>query len=144
MQEKADEAAAFYVGLLPDSRVDGVFRPDPAGPPLLVDFTLAGAPFQFLHGGPQMKLSDACSISVLAKDQAEIDRLWTALSEGGVEIQCGWLRDRFGVAWQIVPEALPKLMSSGSSEARGRVMAALRGMVKFDVAALEAAWRGEP
>ena len=102
---RGEEAARFYVSLLPDSRIETVSRPDPDGPALTVDFTLAGAPYQVLNGGPMYPQTPAASISVLTKDQAETDALWSALlADGGKAGQCGWLTDRFGVSWQIVPE----------------------------------------
>ena len=110
---EAEEAANFYVSLIPGSRIDAVFRPDQDGPPLVVDFTLSGTPYQALNGGPEFKHSEAASISVSTHDQDETDRLWHALiADGGSESQCGWLKDRFGLSWQIVPEALPRLLAS--------------------------------
>ena len=141
---QAEEAAEFYVSLLPDSRVNSVFRPDPNGAAVMVDFTLAGTPYQGLNGGPQFPQTEAASIVVLTADQQETDRLWSALTAGGgAESMCGWLKDRFGVSWQIVPEALPALMNSGDPEASRRVMDALMGMQKIDIAALEAAHAGD-
>lgn len=134
------EAAAFYVSLLPDSGVETEVRPDPQKPPLVVEFRLAGAPFMVLNGGPMFKHSEAASISVLTDDQPETDRLWAALIDGGVPGQCGWLKDRYGVSWQIVPKALPHLLSSGDADAAARVQAALMTMKKIDIAALETAF----
>jgi len=106
------EAATHYVSLLPDSRIDAVFEHGNAADPMVVEFTLAGAPMMILTGGPHYKLTPAASVSVLTKDQAETDRLWAALLEGGgQESMCGWLEDRYGVSWQIVPEILPKLIN---------------------------------
>jgi predicted 3-demethylubiquinone-9 3-methyltransferase (glyoxalase superfamily) len=139
---EGEAAAAFYVSLLPDSRVESVFRPEPNGPALTVDFTLAGTPYQILNGGPQFPQTVAASISVLTEDQAETDRLWAALiADGGDDSKCGWLKDRWGVSWQIVPKALPRLLGSSNRAASGRVMQALMSMQKIDVAALEAAAR---
>ncbi len=136
----AEAAAAFYTALLPDSRVDATYRPDPEGPALVVEFTLAGAPFMILSGNPDPSPSVLTSISVLTADQAETDALWEALTEGGGEAGvCGWLKDRFGVHWQVVPEALPRLMMGGDPETAGRVQAALMTMQKIDIAGLEAA-----
>lgn len=134
------EAATFYVSLLPDSRLARAY--DPASPPLVVEFTLAGVPFQILDAGPAHPQTEAASISVTTPDQAETDRLWDALTaDGGAESQCGWLKDRFGVSWQIVPEALPRLMSQPDRAAAARVMHAMLGMRKINVAALESASR---
>jgi predicted 3-demethylubiquinone-9 3-methyltransferase (glyoxalase superfamily) len=140
----AEEAATFYTSLLPDSRITNVARLAPDGPALLVAFTLGGAPFQALNGGPQYKFSEAASISVTTKDQEETDRLWAALiADGGSESQCAWLKDRFGMSWQIVPEALPRLIGASDRVAAGRAMKAMLGMRKIDIAALEAAYRGD-
>jgi predicted 3-demethylubiquinone-9 3-methyltransferase (glyoxalase superfamily) len=140
---QGEEAARFYVSLLPDSHVENVFRPDPAGPPLVVEFTLAGTPYMTLNGGPQFEHSEAASISVLTRDQEETDRLWTALtSGGGKEGRCAWLKDRFGVPWQIVPEALPRLLAAEDKAAAARAMNAMMAMGKIDIAGLEAAFNG--
>jgi predicted 3-demethylubiquinone-9 3-methyltransferase (glyoxalase superfamily) len=141
---QGEAAARFYVSLLPESRIDSVFRPQPEGPPLVVEFTLAGTPYQALNGGPAYRLNEAASISVVTKDQAETDRLWAALTaDGGAESRCGWLKDRFGLSWQIVPEALPRLLSDPDRAAADRAMQAMLKMGKIDIAALEAAFRGD-
>lgn len=130
------EAAELYVSLLPNSFIE-------ADGGLMVEFTLAGAPYSILNGGPHYKLSPAASISVSTVDQAETDRLWEALvAEGGEESRCGWLVDRFGVSWQIVPEVLPRLLGDPDREAAGRAQEAMLRMNKIDVAALEAAFAG--
>lgn len=142
-------AARFYVSLLPDSRIEQVagFEDPTTGDPqgvMLIDFTLAGAPYQILAAGPHQAHNDMASILVLTDDQAETDRLWTALTaDGGQPVQCGWLKDRWGIAWQIVPRALGALMSQGDAAAAGRVQAAMLAMQKLDIAALEAAHRGD-
>lgn len=139
----AGEAADYYVSLIPDSTIDGEFRPDPEGPPLLINFSLGGTPYQALNGGPQFNFTEAASISVLCRDQQETDLLWDALiAGGGEESQCGWLKDRFGLSWQIVPEALPRLLSDPDREAADRAMRAMLRMRKIDIAGLEAAHRG--
>lgn len=138
-----EEAARFYCGLIPDSRIDSLFRPDPAKPALLVNFTLGGTPYQALDAGPAHKLSPAVSISVTTQDQAETDRLWTALlAGGGAEMACAWLTDRFGLCWQIVPRRLPELLMDPDPAVSARVMQAMMGMVKIDVAAIERAAAG--
>lgn len=139
-----EDAATFYVPLFPDSRIESLFSPEPQGPPLVVNFTLGGVPYQALNGGPEFKLSEAVSISVATRDQAETDKLWAVLCEGGCESKCGWLTDRFGLSWQIVPEALPRLLSAPDREAAGRAMQAMLKMRKIDIAALEAAFRDQP
>lgn len=147
----AEEAARFYVSLLPDSHVDTVQRSPVAWPAgkagdvILVEFTLAGARYQGLNGGPNYRLTPAVSISVSCADQAEVDRLWDALvADGGAPVQCGWLRDRFGLSWQIVPAELPAMMKDPDGEKAGRVMHAMMEMVKLDVGALKRAYQGAP
>lgn len=141
---KAEEAASLYVSLLPGSRIEDVWRPEPEGPALVVAFTLGGAPYMALNGGPAYRHSPAASISVTTPDQAETDRLWDALvADGGAESRCGWLTDRYGVSWQITPEALPALLRQPDAAAAGRVWNAMLEMTRIDVAALEAAAAGE-
>lgn len=136
------DAAEFYVGLLPDSRIDAVFDHGRADDPMVVEFTLAGAPMMILTAGDMFQHSPAASISVLTKDQAETDRLWSALlADGGKESMCGWLSDKYGVSWQIVPEALPRLFNDPDTAAASRARAAMMQMKKLDVAALEAAFQ---
>ena len=142
---EAEQAATFYASLLPDSRVDGVHRAaadypsGKVGDVLTVDFTLCGARYLGLNGGEGQAYSWAASIMVTVDTQAEIDRLWTALTDGGKEIACGWLSDRWGVPWQVVPRRLPELMNGPDRPRAKRVMEAMMDMTKFDVAALEAA-----
>ncbi|MEW8186932.1 MAG: VOC family protein [Candidatus Thiodiazotropha endolucinida] len=139
-----EQAAEFYVSLLPGSAIETVSRPDPDKPALIIELSLAGTPYMFLNGGPQYQLSPAASIAVRTADQAETDRLWDALvAEGGEESQCAWLTDRFGVSWQIVPDALPRMLGADDREAAGRAMQAMLKMKKIDIAALETAFRGE-
>ncbi|MEZ5064297.1 MAG: VOC family protein [bacterium] len=141
--DQAEEAAKFYTSLIPNSEITGILRPDASRPAVMVNFTLGGAAFQGLNGGPHVKHNEAASISVSTKDQAETDRLWDALlANGGSELQCAWLKDRFGVHWQIVPEALPKYLGASDTEAAGRAMQAMLGMKKIVVSELEAAFRG--
>ncbi|MEC9345185.1 MAG: SRPBCC domain-containing protein [Pseudomonadota bacterium] len=138
-----EAAAAAYTALVPRSRIETVHRPDPCGEALAVEFSLDGAPFLLLAGNPDPVPSLLASICVLTPDQSETDRLWSALlAEGGEAGPCGWLKDRFGVHWQVVPEALPRLMGAGDPVAAGRVQAALMRMHKIDIAALEAAHAG--
>ena len=141
---QGEEAAQFYVSLLPDSHIEKVYKPDPDAPALVVEFTLAGAPYMVLNGGPYYKLNPAASISVLTKDQEETDQLWAALiADGGSPSQCGWLIDKFGLSWQIIPEALPRLVGSDDKAAAQRAHNAMMNMGKFDIAALESAFNGE-
>lgn len=138
------KAAEYYVSLLPDSRIDAVFEHGNADDPMVVEFTLGGAPMMILTAGDMYKLTPAASISVLTKDQAETDRLWSALlAGGGQESMCGWLEDRFGVAWQIVPEVLPRLINDADRAAGMRAQQAMLTMRKIDIAAIEAAFAGE-
>lgn len=138
---QGEEAAKFYVSKLPDSRIESVVRPDPNGAALVVEFTLAGAPYMVLNGGPHFTHSPAASISVLTESQAETDRLSADLTEGGgSEGQCGWLTDRFGVSWQIVPEAVPRLLGADDKAAAGRAFDAMKSMGRIDIAKLESAF----
>lgn len=136
-----EEAVNLYVSLLPDSKIDSMFRTSPDADPLTIDFTLAGTPYQALNGGPgYTTFTEAASISVMTEDQAETDRLSDALiADGGEQSMCGWLKDRFGLSWQIVPKALLRLLSSEDREVSERVMQAMLKMKRIDIAALEAA-----
>ncbi len=139
----AEEAVSFYTSLVSGSEIGAITRFGPDGPAVMVEFTLAGAPFQALNGGPQFNFTEAASISVTTADQAETDRLWSALtSDGGEEGQCGWLKDRFGMSWQIVPEPLSRLLGSKDREAADRAMQAMMEMRKIEIAALESAYAG--
>lgn len=132
-------AAEFYVTLLPDSRIDGVV--ERGGEPLIVEFSLAGAPMMILNTPAAQAPTHAASISVLTADQAETDRLWAELiADGGAEVACGWLTDRWGVSWQIVPRRLPEMLASTDRAASDRAFAAMQQMVKIDITALEAAF----
>lgn len=134
------DAARFYVSLIPNSDLQSAFAPSPDAPPLMISFTLGGVPFQILNGGPRHKHTEAASISVTTDGQEETDRLWTALlADGGREDMCGWLKDRWGVSWQIVPRQLPALLGHPDREAGARVMQAMLTMRRIDVAALERA-----
>jgi predicted 3-demethylubiquinone-9 3-methyltransferase (glyoxalase superfamily) len=148
---KAEEAANFYVSLLPNSRVEKVMRSPadnpstPAGAVLTVEFTLAGQPFMGLNGGPQFPFTEAVSFTIDCEDQAEVDRLWEALTQGGgTPSRCGWLKDRFGLSWQIVPRALPEMLKSSDREAAGRAMKAMLKMGKLDIAGIRRAYEGKP
>ena len=146
---QAEEAANFYVDLFPDSRINNVARSPaetPSGPEgmvLTIDFTLAGEDFQGLNGGPDYKFNEAISFSVDCADQAEVDRLWDALcADGGEPGNCGWLVDRFGLSWQVIPTALGRLMGDPDQERSERVLQAMLGMTKIEIAGLEAAYDG--
>jgi predicted 3-demethylubiquinone-9 3-methyltransferase (glyoxalase superfamily) len=143
------EAAQFYTTVFPDSAISNVHHAksdtpgNKAGDVLLITFTLAGQTYQALNGGPHDTFNDAVSFSVSCDDQAEVDRLWTKLTaDGGRPVQCGWLKDKFGVSWQIVPKRLVELLGHSDPDAAKRVMQAMLKMVKLDIAALEAAAAG--
>jgi predicted 3-demethylubiquinone-9 3-methyltransferase (glyoxalase superfamily) len=145
---EAEEAARLYASVFPDSRVDRVTTlssDTPSGPPgsvKVVDFTLFGQRFRAMSAGPHHEFNDAISIVVLCEDQTELDRYWNALLEGGGKPQaCGWLVDRFGLRWQIVPSVLEEMMSDGDPARSKRVTDALLTMVKLDIAGLEEAYR---
>ena len=132
----AEAAAQLYTSLSPNPAITSVS-------PLMVTFTLDGMAFQGLNGGPHFKPTEAASIVVSTADQAETDRLWDALiADGGSESRCAWLKDRFGVSWQIVPQRLPELLGDSDRQAAKRVMQAMLQMSKIDIATLEAAFRG--
>lgn len=142
---EAEEAARFYCATIPGAKLGEIIRippggPGPAGGVLLVEFTLNGTPMLAMNGNPGEAFTNAVSLSALCASQAELDAVWDALLVGGQAQACGWLKDRYGVAWQLVPEALPRLMKAGDEAQRGRVIAALMQMVKIDAAALEAAF----
>lgn len=144
---QALEAAEYYCSIFPRSKVNSVSHytqagPGEAGTVLTVDFELDGKPFTGINGGPQFTFTEAMSLLVECKDQAEIDAYWTKLTEGGEEQQCGWLKDRYGLSWQIVPEGMGELFASGDTEKVERAMRAMLGMVKIDVAELQAAAEG--
>ena len=147
--EKAREAAEFYCSLLPDSRIDSVTTlpaETPSGPPgsvEIVEFTLAGRPFMAMAAGPLDPFNHAISLTIHCADQAEIDRLWDALGDGGTVERCGWLKDRYGVSWQIVPTALGTMMKDPDPARVKRVAEAMLQMVKFDIAALQRAYKGD-
>lgn len=143
LADEAEEAATYYVSLIPGSEIENTVRVDPDGPALVVEFRLGGAPFMTLSGNGDVVSTPTWSISVLTADQVETDRLWGRLiQDGGEAGQCGWLCDRFGIHWQIVPEALPRLMGTGDPAARARVQQALMAMQKIEIAGLEAAAAG--
>ena len=143
---KAEEAATFWISLLPDSRIEKVWRTPadtpsgPAGTVLTVDFILGGQRFQGLNGGPEFTFNEAISLVIECDDQAEVDRLWAALTAAGGEAgPCGWLKDRFGVSWQIVPRRLNELVSDPDPERARRAMEAMLKMGKIEISELERA-----
>src|SRR5262249_6756111 len=146
---EAEEAANFYVSLLPDSKIETVQRNNvdspggKSGSVLVVEFTLDGQRFMALNGGMRMEYTHAVSFKIDCADQAEVDRLWGALTaDGGQPERCGWLRDRFGVALQVVPAALPKYLGGSDRAGAQRAMQAMLGMVKLDIDGLRRAYEG--
>ena len=148
---KAEEAAKFYTSTFPNSRIDKVVHAAADNPSnrkgdvMTVEFTLDGAKFVGLNGGPDFRFDEAISFVIDCKDQAEVDRYWDALLQGGGEpSMCGWLKDRFGVSWQVTPKRLLELTQSPDLEGAKRAMDAMLQMRKIDIAKIEAAYRGEP
>jgi predicted 3-demethylubiquinone-9 3-methyltransferase (glyoxalase superfamily) len=142
---QAEEAANFYASIFPNSSVVKVVRcgkagPGPPGSALTVEFQLGGQKFVALNGGPHFKFTEAVSFVVNCQTQEEVDAYWEKLSAGGKIVECGWLKDKFGLSWQIVPTVLPKLLGDPDPEKSGRVMKAMMKMKKLDVAALEQAY----
>ena len=146
----AEEAARFYTGLLPDSRIDKVIRAPvdyPAGKEgdvLVVDFTLAGQKFSGLNGGPEFRFNEAVSFQIHCEDQEEVDRLTDALSAVPEAEQCGWVKDRYGLSWQIVPKLMLKLLADPDPAKARRAMEAMMTMKRIDIAAIERAAHAEP
>jgi predicted 3-demethylubiquinone-9 3-methyltransferase (glyoxalase superfamily) len=142
---EGEDAANFYVSVFPNSRIVNVSRygdagPRPAGSVMTVDFELDGRPFMALNGGPEFTFNEAVSFVVDCADQDEVDHYWTKLSEGGEEGPCGWLKDRFGLSWQVVPAALGELASDPDPAKSQAVIKAMLGMRKLVVAELQAAY----
>ena len=141
---RGEDAARFYCSVFPNSRILNVthYGPDtprPEGTVMTVDFELGGQKFLALNGGPEFKFSEAISFQVSCETQDEVDMFWNKLSEGGEAGPCGWLKDRFGLSWQIVPTALPRLLGDPDQGKAQRVMAAMLKMKKIDIAELERA-----
>jgi predicted 3-demethylubiquinone-9 3-methyltransferase (glyoxalase superfamily) len=143
----AEEAVNFYVSTFKNSRVlktsyYGDAGPMPKGTVLTITFELEGQGFMALNGGPEFTFNEAISLMVSCATQAEVDELWTRLGEGGKEIQCGWIKDRYGLAWQIVPSILIELITDKDPAKSDRVLKALMGMVKLDIDRLKQAYDG--
>ncbi len=142
--QNAEEAVEFYCGVFPNSEITGVTRYGPAGPGpegsvMTMKFRLDGRDFTAINGGPYFQFNEAVSFIVPCETQAEVDHYWERLCEGGAPVECGWLKDRFGVSWQVVPTVLGRLLSEGEPEQRQRVMQALLGMQKLEIEVLERA-----
>jgi predicted 3-demethylubiquinone-9 3-methyltransferase (glyoxalase superfamily) len=149
--EQAEEAASFYTSLFPDSHIDKVVKSaadnpsTPAGAVLTVEFTLGGQPFIGLNGGPDFKFNEAVSFVIDCDDQAEVDRYWDALVQGGGEHSvCGWLKDRYGVSWQVTPRQLNEMLESSDRAAAARAMEAMLKMTKIEIDELRKAYEGVP
>jgi len=145
---QAEEAATFYTGVFKQAKLGAVHRyteagPGPAGSVMLVEFELNGQKFSALNGGPQFTFNEAVSIVVPCADQAEVDYYWDRLSDGGQEIACGWLKDRYGLCWQIVPAVFFEMVADADPATATRVMQAMMGMTRFDIAGLEKAYTGQ-
>jgi predicted 3-demethylubiquinone-9 3-methyltransferase (glyoxalase superfamily) len=145
--DDAEEAAAFYASVLPNSKVDGVTAlpadspSGPAGSVKVVEFTLIGQPLMAISAGPLDAFNHSVSFIVECEDQAELDRLWAALSEGGKVEQCGWLKDRYGLSWQIVPASLGPMMKDPDRSRAKRVAEAMLKMIKLDIDGLQKAYQ---
>ncbi|MPZ68261.1 MAG: VOC family protein [Actinobacteria bacterium] len=144
---ESEEAAGFYISIFPNSKIVNITHyleagPREAGMVLTVDFELDGQRFTALNGGPDFKFNEAISLLVPCETQAEIDEYWKRLSDGGEEGPCGWLKDRYGVSWQITPVALEDMISDPDTAKANRAMAAMLKMGKLDLAALQKAYDG--
>jgi len=144
---QAEEAANFYTSTFRNSKINAITRygdagPGPKGSVMTVAFELDGQEFTALNGGPMFRFTEAISFVVHCETQKEVDELWAKLTAGGVESQCGWLKDKYGLSWQIVPDALLAMMKDADPARKDRVTRAMFGMRKLDLAALEAAYRG--
>ena len=145
---EAEAAANHYVSIFNNSKIVKIGRygkegkeihGKEAGSVMAVEFEIEGQKFVGLNGGPQFKFSEAISFQITCDSQAEIDHFWSKLTEGGKEVQCGWLKDKFGLSWQVVPRVLPELLGNPNAEKADRVMKAMLQMKKFDIAALQKA-----
>jgi predicted 3-demethylubiquinone-9 3-methyltransferase (glyoxalase superfamily) len=146
---QAEEAADFYTSIFPNSRIVSVANYTEAGPgepgtPMVVEFELDGERVVGINGGPQFTFSEAVSLQVNCKDQAEVDYYWDRLTDGGEEGPCGWCKDRFGLSWQVTPEGMDEIFSDPDKDKARRAMEAMFGMRKLDLAALKAAAEGVP
>jgi predicted 3-demethylubiquinone-9 3-methyltransferase (glyoxalase superfamily) len=144
---QAEEAASFYCSIFKNSRILGTTRypegsPGPAGDVMTVDFELDGERFVGINGGPQFPFTEAVSFQIDCADQAEVDYFWERLTDGGQEVQCGWLKDRYGLSWQVIPQGMDEVLNDADPARAQRAMQAMMGMVKLDIAALRAAADG--
>ncbi len=144
---EAEAAAAFYTSIFNDSRLGRVDRyteagPEPAGAVMTIEFELNGQKFVALNGGPQFTFNEAISFQIFCADQDEVDYYWSRLSEGGREVSCGWLKDRYGLSWQVIPTVLMDMISDPDPEKAKRATEAMLAMTKLDIAALQKAYAG--
>jgi len=145
---ESKDAAEFYVSVFPNSKINNVTYyneagPRPAGTVLTVEFALDGQEYTAINGGPEFTFDEAISLMIVCADQDEIDYYWTKLSEGGEEGPCGWLKDKYGLSWQVVPDTLNDMISDPDQEKASRTTKAFMAMGKFDIAALRRAYEGE-
>jgi predicted 3-demethylubiquinone-9 3-methyltransferase (glyoxalase superfamily) len=145
---QGEEAAHFYLGVFKHSKLGRIGRytdagPGPAGSVMVVEFELNGQKFVALNGGPQFTFNESISFQIPCADQAEVDYYWSRLSEGGQEVACGWLKDKYGVSWQVVPTAVIDLISDADPEKAARASKAMFSMTKLDIAAIQQAYAGE-
>jgi len=145
---QGEEAANFYLGIFRDSRLGRIGRyteagPGPAGSVMVVEFELNGQKFVALNGGPQFTFNESISFQIPCADQDEVDYYWSRLSEGGQEVACGWLKDKYGVSWQVVPTVVIDLISDPDEEKAARASKAMFSMTKLDIAAIQQAYAGE-
>ena len=145
---EGEEAAEFYCSVFPNSKIIRKTHytesaPREAGTVMTVDFELDGTPFTAINGGPEFEFDEAMSLLIECEDQKEIDHYWDKLTDGGKEVECGWLRDKYGLAWQVVPKGMDDVFESDDPARADRAMKAMLGMVKLDIAALEAAADGK-
>src|SRR5207245_10896367 len=150
--DQAEDAAKFYTSIFKNSKIGKIARYDkagekaagrPAGSVMTIEFQLEGQEFVALNGGPHFKFTEAISFVVNCKTQAEVDKFWNALSAGGKKVQCGWLKDKYGLSWQIVPTVLGELLSDKDAKKSERVMQAMLKMVKLDIKKLQQAAKGK-
>ncbi|QDU61624.1 3-demethylubiquinone-9 3-methyltransferase [Planctomycetes bacterium Pan216] len=139
-RDQAEEAAKHYVSILPDSELGPIAKDPRTGKVLTVEFTLAGTNFVALNVGEDWPFTDAISFSIGCDTQEEIDTYWEKLTEGGKEVQCGWLKDKFGVSWQVVPNMMAKILATADADTVGRVMGVMMTMVKLEIEPLQRAY----
>jgi predicted 3-demethylubiquinone-9 3-methyltransferase (glyoxalase superfamily) len=145
---QGEEAAEFYCSIFPNSKITNVTYygeagPGPVGTVLTVDFVLDGQEYTAINGGPHFTFNEAISLLINCEDQEEVDHYWSKLTDGGQEVQCGWLKDRYGLSWQVCPVGMGELLNDPDPERSQRAMKAMLGMVKLDLAALQAAADGK-